>query len=312
MVMRLIGFLDSASPDSRGEELDAFHRGLREAGIGGKDVGIVYCWADNDYDRLPGLAQQLLDMKVDVIVAPGGPASALAAQAATREQEEGKRTPVVFTTVTDPVGSGLVESLSNPGGNLTGTFGYTSELEPSRLKVLDALVKKKGAFGILINPKRPHPKDQLPRLEAETKNVLRQLVVRDADSDGRIDMAFSEFGSKAKSGEIVALLVTADPYFNSRRDKVIALAEELSLPAIYQWPGFVEAGGLMSFGPSKAKGYHNAGEYAGRILNGENPMDLPVRETKDFELVINAAAAERYGIEIPDTILDCPVRVLRS
>ena len=130
--MRFIGILDSASPDSRGEELDAFHRGVREGGIDGKDVGIVYCWADSDYSRLPGLAQQLLDMKVEVIVTAGGPVSALAAKDATQKQKDGNRTPVVFTTVTDPIGCGLVKSLSQPGGNLTGTFGYTSELEPHR------------------------------------------------------------------------------------------------------------------------------------------------------------------------------------
>ncbi len=308
--MRFIGILDSASPDSRGEELDAFHRGVREGGIDGKDVGIVYCWADSDYSRLPGLAQQLLDMKVEVIVTAGGPVSALAAKDATQKQKDGNRTPVVFTTVTDPIGCGLVKSLSQPGGNLTGTFGYTSELEPHRLKVLDTLVKKSGKIGILINPSRPYPKNQSSILQAEAKKIQRKSVPQEAGDDNKIETAFGDFGKSARKGEMVALLVTADPYFNSRRDKVIALAEELAVPAIYQWPGFVEAGGLMSFGPSKAEGYRNAGEYAGHILNGQNPMNLPVRQTTDFELVINATAAERFGVTIPDRMLGYPVTVL--
>ena len=310
-MMQIIGILDSASPESRGEELTAFHSALKEAGIDGRNAMILYGWANNDYSRLPAIARELVDNEVAVIVAAGGPVSALAAKAATDKS----KTPVVFTTVTDPVKSGLVDSLKRPGGHLTGTYGYTSELEADRLKVLDALTTKPGAIGVLVNPQRPHPKNpdlagQKGNLETAAKKIGRSAVVLGAGTEGEINAGFKELKTRVENGEVVALLVTADPFFNSRRAQVIALANELAIPAIYQWPGFVEAGGLMSYGPSKTEAYHNAGDYVGCILKGQQPGELPVRETNKFELVIEPTMARTLGIEIPKQILGNPVRVI--
>jgi putative ABC transport system substrate-binding protein len=288
--MQIIGILDSASPASRGEELAAFHHGLRLAGVGGKDAMILYGWADNDYGRLPELARNLVDSRVSVIVAAGGPVSAIEAKKATAQ------IPIVFTTITDPAKSGLVENFDRPEGNLTGTYGWTTELDEVRLKILGD-VARPGAIGILANPDRPYPLQpdfnrQKSDLEAKARAVGRAAVVLGAHSDADLDAAFTQF-----NGQVTGLLVTADPFFNSRRERVIALAARLAVPAIYQWPGFAASGGLMSYGPSKAEGYRNAGEYAGRIVKGERPAALPVRQTKAFELALNSITARSLGIE---------------
>jgi putative ABC transport system substrate-binding protein len=282
----IVAILDSASPVSRGEELDAFFSGLASAGVDGQDTRVLYAWANNDYSRLPGLAQELIsNPDVSVIVAAGGPVTAIEAQKLTTTK------PIIFTTVTNPVASELVQSLSAPGGNLTGTFGHTTELDGTRLKALCDLTGS-GTIGILANPNRPHPKSanaagQKGGLEGKAAALGRSAVVLDVGSDSQIDGAFATL-----NGNVSGLLVTADPFFNSRRERVIALAANLAVPAIFQWSGFVTAGGLMSYGPSKAEGYFNAGEYAGRIVKqGAQPATLPVRETNSFALVVNDATA---------------------
>ena len=283
--MSTIGFLDSASPVSRGDELDAFFSGLASAGVTGQDAMILYAWASNDYSLLPSLAQQLINSNVDVIVAAGGPVSALATKNATTT------IPIVFTTVTDPVGSGLVQSMSAPGGNLTGSWGHTTELDEPRLRALCDLTGT-GTIGVLANPNRPfltaaNAPLQKGSLEGKASKFGRPVIVVDAASDSQIDGAFATF-----NGQIAGLLVTADPFFNSRRERVIELAANLGVPAIYQWSGFVADGGLMSYGPSKEEGYFNAGELAGDIIkNGAQPANTPVRDTNTFALVINDATA---------------------
>ncbi|MCC6889361.1 MAG: ABC transporter substrate-binding protein [Hyphomicrobiales bacterium] len=290
--MPIIAILDSASPRGRGPELDAFYDGLGKAGVSGQHTTILYGWADNDYKRLVGLAQSFAgNEEVKVIVAAGGPVSAIAARNATSTK------PIVFTTITNPAGSGLVKSLHAPD-NVTGTWGYTTELDEKRLQAL-ATIARPGAIGILANPNRPYPTNPDPAqqqsdLEAKAAAVGRSAIVCNVTDDREIENAFT-----ASNGQVAGLVAAADPFFNSRREQVIALANRLGVPAIYQWRGFVESGGLMSYGPSKLEGYRNAGELAGQILNGADPKNLPVRETKVFELVVNGALAQQRGLVDP-------------
>jgi putative ABC transport system substrate-binding protein len=292
--MDVIGILDSASPESRGDELEAFFDGLASAGVTGQDAMILYAWANNNYPQLSGLAQQLIDNNdVRVIVAAGGPVSALAVRSLTTTK------PIVFTTITNPITSQLVLDLNAPGGNATGTWGHTTELDPVRLKALCDLTPGGGPIGILTNPNRPHPISanapvQKGGLESKASDFGRSAIVVDAENDSQIDGAFATF-----NGAIAGLLVTADPFFNNRRERVIELAANLGVPAIYQWSGFVEDGGLMSYGPSKEEGYFNAGEMAGDILkNGAQPATLPVRQTNAFALVINDDTAATVGVNL--------------
>jgi len=296
--MKVIGILNSGSPEILGEQFVAFHRGLGEAGyIDGQNVTTESRWANDDYKRLPGLANDLLD-QADVLVAAGGPVSALAAQAATKTK------PVVFTTVTDPVKSGLVKSLKRPGGNLTGTAGLTSELDATRLLLLHELKPTANTIGVLVNPHRPGLKDQQTNLQAAADKMKLKLEVMEAGAVGDLKTAFKGFAQR----KVEALLVTADPFFNSRRAQVIALAAQHTIPAIYQWRGQAVAGGLMSYGPSIAEAYHHAGIYVGRILKGAEPSALPVVHPTRFELVINLKTAESLGLEIRPELLACSIR----
>lgn len=310
--MRMIGILDSASPESRGEELSAFYRGLREAGVDPSSIIISYVWANNDYDgALPKVAKELVKRNPAVIVAAGGPASAIEAQKAAPS-----RMPIVFTTIANPISSGLVVDLNRPGKNATGTFGYTTELEPHRMRVLNDLTKKLGAIGVLINPNRPYPKEPNPYLqreerEADARSVGREAVIEEASTPDEIDQAFTQFRRYVQDEQVAALLVTADPFFSSRRHQIVLRANALKIPAIYQWPSFVEASGLMSYGPNKVEGYSNAADFIRQILiENKLPRDLPVKSTKNFELVISKSRAEALDITIPSQWEGRPVRVL--
>jgi putative ABC transport system substrate-binding protein len=290
----IIGFLNSGSAGSRGEQFAAFDRGLKEAGyVDGQNVTVEYRWADDDYARLPSLAAELVRRPVAVLVAGGGPVAALAAKAAT------KTIPIVFTTVADPVESGLVASLNRPGGNVTGTAGLTSELDAKRLELLHQLMPKTRVFGVLINPNRPGYEAQLKELQAKAGDMKLDLVVEKAGAEGEIDAGFEALARQ----KIDALLVTADPLFNSRRARVIELATRYAVPSIYQWREFAAAGGLMSYGPSIVDAYHQTGVYVGRILKGAKPADLPVVRPTRFELVINLKTAKALGIDVPYPLL---------
>jgi putative tryptophan/tyrosine transport system substrate-binding protein len=290
----VIGFLNSGSVGSRGEQFAAFDRGLGQAGyVDGQNVTIEYRWANDDYGRLPALAAELVRRPVAVLVAGGGPVSALAAKAAT------KVIPIVFTTVADPVKSGLVASLNRPGGNITGTAGLTSELDAKRLELLHLLMPKTGAIGVLINPNRPTYEGELRELQAKADDMKLKLVVEKAGTEDDIDHALEVLARQ----RVDALLVTADPFFNSRRARVIDLATRYAIPAIYQWREFAAAGGLMSYGPSILDAYHQAGLYVGRILKGTKPADLPVVMPSKFELVINLKTAKALGIDVPYPLL---------
>jgi putative tryptophan/tyrosine transport system substrate-binding protein len=286
----VIGVLSSASAGMRdGDQFAAFDRGLKEASfVDGDNVKIEYCWANDNYARLPVLAKELVDLKVAVIVAAGGQVSALAAHNATKD------IPIVFTTVADPVKSGLVASLNKPGGNATGTAGLTSELDPKRLELLHEFKPAAGVFGVLVNPLRPGLEGQKKTLQAAADRMKLQLVFQDASTAQQVDTAFQILAEQ----KVHALIVTADPFFNSRRDQVVALAARYAMPAIYQWREFVVAGGLISYGPSITDAYHQAGVNAGRILKGAKPADIAVMQPTKFETAINLKTAVTLGLTL--------------
>jgi len=285
--MKVIGILNSGSPDSLGEQFVAFHRGLKEAGfVEGQNVTIEYRWANNDYDQLSGLAKELAGRGVAVIVAAGGTVSAQRARDATRS------IPVVFTAVTDPLKSGLNED------NLTGMWALTSELDPKRLELLHEFKPEAKRVGVLVHARRDRNKDQLATLARKATELSVELVPRDVENEADIDTAFGALAGQ----NIGALLVTADPFLNSRRTQIVAGATKLNVPAIYQWSGFVTAGGLMSYGPRIADAYRQAGIYAGRILAGAKPTDLPVVLPTKFDLVINSEKAKAFGAIRPELL----------
>jgi putative ABC transport system substrate-binding protein len=306
-----IGFLYSGSESSLRGQLTAFHRGLKEANyVDGQNITIEYHSADNDYDkRLPDLAAKLVKLPVEVIVAAGGQVSAVAAKQAN---EDAKRDiPIVFTTVANPVALGLVASLHRPGGNLTGTAGLTAELDPTRLELLHQVMrrqtrksKKEAPFGAIRNPQRPRVSDHSAELKDKAKSLGRELVFFDAPPGRPLNGIFTALAKQLKSkGEGGGLVVTADPYFNSKRQELVALAAQFKMPAVYQWREFASAGGLMSYGPSITDAYYQAGIYVGRILDGERPGELPVLKPSKFELVLNVKTASALGLEIPPEII---------
>jgi ABC-type uncharacterized transport system substrate-binding protein len=291
----VIGFLTTASPASRGsEQLAAFHSGLRQEGYTeGQNVRIEYRWANDDYSLLRVQAKELVALQVAVIVAAGGPVSAIAAHDATKE------IPIAFTTVTDPVKDGLVKSLNRPGGNATGTAGLTSELDPKRLEFLHEAKPTAALIGVLVNPNRPGLESQSKELQAAADKLKLRLEIQKAATDGQLESAFQAFESQ----RVDALLVTADPFFNNRRAQVLSLAASQSLPAIYQWREFVTNGGLMSYGPSITEAYHQAGINAGLMLKGAKPADIPVVQPTKFYLVINQRTAKQLGLALSPDLL---------
>jgi putative ABC transport system substrate-binding protein len=295
LTLPVIGFLTTASPDSRGgEQLAAFHKGLQDEGyIENQNVRIEYRWANNDYARLRLLAAELVDLRVAVIVAAGGHVAALAAREATKE------IPIAFTTVTDPVKDGLVKSFNKPGTNATGTAGLTSELDPKRLELLHEMKPTAGLIGALVNPNRPGVDRQTRELQLAADKRNLKLEIQKAATDQEIESAFRTFAARGTD----ALLVAADPLYNNRRSQVLSLAAAHSLPAIYQWRQFVTAGGLMSYGPSITEAYHKAGANAGLILKGTKPTDIPVVQPTAFEFAINLKTAKLLGISVPTTLI---------
>jgi putative ABC transport system substrate-binding protein len=261
--------------------------------VEGQNVAIEYRWASDQYDRLPGLVTELINRGVAVIVAAGGPVSAIAAKRGTTT------VPIVFTTVADPVRSGLVASLSHPGGNVTGIAGLTSELDPKRMELLHQLKPTSGPIGALINPNRPDVDVQLKDVQAGAAAIGRKLVIMNTGTAREIDVAFESLAQQP----IDSLLVSADPFFSSRRAQVVELAARHRVPAIYQWREFTAAGGLMNYGPIISDAYRQTGIYVGRILKGAQPAELPVTRPTRFEFVINRTTARSLGITIPRILL---------
>src|SRR5262249_38835985 len=266
----VIGFLSSMSRDPTAHLMDAFRKGLSQAGFAeGQNVAIEYRWADGRYDRLPALAAELVARNVAVIVASGGDPSALAAKAAT------KTIPVVFTaTTTDPVQLGLVSSLGRPGGNVTGSNLFNSALNVKRLELVRELFPKGAVFGFLLNPSTPTAEADTNAMMAAASAVGQRIVVLHASAAGDFETAFATLVDQKTD----ALVVAADPFFATSRNQIVALTSRHSLPAVFSLREYATAGGLMSYGPSLADGYRLSGLYAGQILKGAKPADLPVQQ----------------------------------
>ena len=293
--MPVIGILYGGSSDAYAYLLTAIRRGLRESGyIEGRNVAIEYRWAEDRYDRVPALADDLVRRQVDVIIANGGGGYvAKVAKAATAT------IPIVFTTNLDPVKSGLVASLNHPGGNATGMSLFSSLLEPKKFELIHELVPKAAAIAILVNSDNPNSQSIVKMVKAAGDGVGRSLVVATGSTDREIESAYATVVERRAGG----LIVAADPFFNDRREQIVALSARHTIPAIYEWREFVEVGGLMSYGSSITDTFRQIGVYAGRILKGEKPGDLPVQQPTKFELVVNLKTAKTLGLEVPTAIL---------
>jgi putative tryptophan/tyrosine transport system substrate-binding protein len=289
--MPVIGFMSSRSPADSVTVVAAFHRGLGEGGlIEGKNVVIEFRWASGEYGRLPALAAELVSRQVAVLVAAGGDPSARAAKAAT------STIPIVFGSG-DPIKTGLVASLNRPGGNATGVHILSNDLEPKRLGLVHELFPGAALFGALLNPKFPPAAQQALELAEAARTIGRPVVLLNASTDAELDAAFATLARQ----RVAAMLVAADPFFDTRRDQIIAFAAQQKLPAIYHFREYAVAGGLMSYGVSLSEAYRGVGIYAARILNGEKPANLPVMQSVKFELVINLKTAKTLGFEFPPT-----------
>jgi putative tryptophan/tyrosine transport system substrate-binding protein len=292
--MPVIGFLSSASPDGFAPLLFAFREGLNQTGyVEGRNLTIEFGWANGQYDRLPTLASNLVQRQVAVLVAGGGAVAALAAKSATQI------IPILFVIGDDPIKYGLVASLNQPGGNITGMTLFISALMAKRLQLLSELMPSKSAIAALVNPKNPNAESEAREIEVAARAARRELNVFNASSESAIDAAFE---SLAKQG-VGGLLIGTDTFFFSQRDRIIALATRHAVPAFYFAREFAAAGGLMSYGPSFTGEWRQAGIYAGRILRGVNPADLPVTQPTRFELVINLKTAKALGLDIPPKLL---------
>lgn len=292
--MPIIGLLGSTSADKSTRVLDALRAGLKESGfIEGQGVTIEYRWAHGKYGRLRALAEDLVNRQATVIVTTGGEPSALAAKAATT------KIPIVFVIDGDPVNIGLVNSLNNPGGNITGMSLIAPALEAKRLGLLRELVPASKTIGVLANEDYPDTDRQLAGLENAADEIGQKLSIQNVRSDRDLDRAFSTLSQI----NIDALLVAADPLFSEMYDQIVALATRYKIPAIYASREFAVAGGLISYGASVADAHRGAGVYAGKILKGAKPAGLPVQLPTKFDLVINLKAAKALGLTIPPSLL---------
>ena len=292
--MPVIGFLGSELPDLYVDRLRAFRQGLNEASfVEGRNVAIEYRWAEGRNDRLPGLADDLVRRRVTVMVATTTPA-VLAAKAATTT------IPIAFLTGTDPVAMGVVASLNRPGGNMTGVSNLSTAMGAKQLELLHAVVPSTTVIALLVNPTDPIIVETLSKdLQTAARAIQREILVVSASTEREIDTAFTTLVQR----KVGALVVGNDPFFNARPDQLVALAARHAVPAIYPYREFVAAGGLMSYGSSLADAYRLVGVYAGRILKGEKPADLPVQQSTKVELVLNLKTAKALGITLPISLL---------
>ena len=291
--MPVIGFLSGASPGPYAPFVAAFREGLGETGyIEGQNVAIEYRWAEGSFDRLPALAADLVGRQVDVIAADSIPGARAAKNATTT-------IPIVFEVGIDPVEFGLVASLARPGGNLTGVGHINVDLLPKRLELLSELVPQAGAFVLLVNPTN----ENAERVVRDGQDAARakgvQLTTLKAATESEIDTAFATL-AQLRAG---ALLVGPDPFFVNRREQLVVLASRHAVPAMYYWREAVAAGGLISYGPSLTSVFRLLGVYAGNILQGAKPADLPVQQPTTLELVVNLKTAKALGLTVPPSIL---------
>jgi len=292
--MPVIGYLGAQSVDDDYKNVTVpFLQGLKETGyVVGQNVAVEYRWAENQYDRLPALAADLVQRRVAVILASGTPAT-LAAKAATTT------VPIVFATGGDPIALGFVASLRRPGANITGYAELTGELAPKRLQMLREVLPNVTRFGILADPAYPNTQPIITDLQAAARALSLQLFVLNARTDSDLEMAFATFSQQ----HVGAVLVINGAFFNRCPEKLAMLAARHGLPAMFPYREYAVNGGLMSYGGSAAYFYHQAGIYVGRVLNGEKPANLPVEQTTKIELVINLKTAKALGLTIPETLL---------
>jgi putative tryptophan/tyrosine transport system substrate-binding protein len=292
--MPVVGYLESRSPDGMTDRLRAFRQGLKDTGyVEGENVRIEYRWAENQLDRLPMLAAELVRQRVNVIATTGGPEVALAAKAATMT------IPLVFGVTEDPVPYGLVASHSRPGGNATGVNFLITELESKRLGLLHELIPAAARVGLLVNPKSLLTERTMRDVTTASSAIGLQVDVVQASDSREIESVFKTLVDNKAD----ALLVGPDAFFVSRRLQLAILAARHALPAVYNVREYAEAGRLMSYGTNARDAYREIGVYVGRILNGATPADLPVVQSSKFELVINLPTARALGIEVPPNLL---------
>jgi len=299
--MTVIGYLSFTSPDERPTLLAAFGQGLEQEGyVIGRNVAIEFRSAAGNYERLPSLAAELVKMRVAVIAATGGEASGRAAKAATSQ------IPIVFTSGSDAVKGGLVASLNRPGGNVTGVSLLGMGLDSKRLQLLQELVPRARTVGVLMNDKSPASLPALPDMKAAADANGQRLVVLNAGTDTDLEAVFASLHSRG----VDALLVTTNPFYEGRRDRIVALAKRHSVAVLYPWREYAASGGLISYGTSFTESYRQAGRYVGRILKGEKPADLPVVQATKFELVVNVKTAKSLGLIVPLSLLIAADEVL--
>ena len=291
--MPVIGFLNGAEASGYAPMVAAVHQGLKEVGyVEGHNVAIEFRWAEGKYDRLPALAADLVRRQVTVIAATSTPA-AQAAKAKT------STIPIVFTTGADPVELGLVASLNRPGGNVTGVSFLVNELTAKQFEMLHKTVPKAGLFGFLVNADVAYAGSQTKDAQVAARALGHQLLVLTAKTESEIDAAFATLVQRKAGG----LVTISEPFLNSRRDQIVALAARHSLPTIYPVRDYVVAGGLISYGTSITGAYRQVGVYTGRILKGEKPANLPVVRPTKLELVINLKTAKTLGLSLPGEVL---------
>jgi len=289
-----IGFLNSASAVEWSPFVAAFRQGLSETGyVEGQNVAIEFRWAEGHYDRLPALAADLVRAGVAVIVATGGATSALAAKQTTTS------IPIVFSTGGDPIKEGLVASVNRPGGNVTGVSLLTTGLDAKRLEILHEVLPSASVIGVLINPNNANAAAQSAIVQDAGRTMGQKVLILHASSEREFAAAFTTM----VQSRIDALIVGADPFFSSQRDQLIALTARYRVPAIYEWHEFVQAGGLMSYGSNLPEAYHQIGIYAGRVLKGEKPGDLPVVQSTRVEFAVNLKTAKALGVTVPLPLL---------
>jgi len=292
--MPVIGFMSARSPEDSVHLLEAFRRGLKEGGfVEGQNVVIEFRWARGEYDRLPEMAADLVSRRVSVLTAVGGDPSPRAAKRAT------STIPIVFGIGGDPVSDGLVESFNRPGGNVTGVTLMTNLMESKRFGLLRDLVPDAQLVGALLNPSFAPSARQSQQIEEAARSIGQRLIVAKASTDEELDAAFTALVRERAD----ALLVAADPYFDTRRDRIVGFAQRQRLPAIYHFREYVLAGGLLSYGISLTDAYRQFGVYTATILKGAKPADLPVLQPTKFELVINLKTAKTLGLKISDNLL---------
>ena len=286
--MPVIGFLNSGSAEALQSLVAAFRQGLSESGyVEGQSLAIEYRWADGDYNKLPRLAAELVGRHVSAILA-GAPPAVVAAKAATTT------VPIVFTSGGNPVELGFVSSLSHPGGNVTGVSFLTNELGGKRLELLRELVPAATSVGLLVNPTRPSFQSEVKTAQQAAPALGVKLIVLNASTEAEIDTAFDQFSQQ----QVAVLLVGTDAFFQTRRDQIVALANRLRIATMYNLREYVVAGGLISYAPSLAEVYRQAGVYVAKIVKGAKPADLPVLQPTKFDLVINLKTAKALGLTV--------------